>query len=220
MHAVRVWDLPTRVFHWALALAVVGQLITGSLGGELMPWHFRLGYTVLSLLLFRIVWGLVGGRWSRFRAFVYAPATVWRYLRGQGRPEHAVGHNPLGAGSVFAMLFFLLAQVGTGLISDDEIAATGPLAKFVANDTVSQATWYHAEVGKRVLIVLVLLHVAAIVFYAWKKKQNLVTPMLLGDKLLPTRQPSSRDDAVTRTVALLVFSLCAAGVAWLVSLGG
>ena len=220
MHAVRVWDLPTRVFHWALALAVVGQLITGSLGGELMPWHFRLGYTVLSLLLFRIIWGVVGGRWSRFRAFVYAPATVWRYLRGQGRPEHAVGHNPLGAGSVFAMLFFLLAQVGSGLISDDEIAASGPLAKFVSNDTVSQATWYHAEVGKPVLIVLVLLHVAAIVFYAWKKKQNLVTPMLLGDKLLPTRQPSSRDDAVTRTVALLVFSLCAAGVAWLVSLGG
>ena len=220
MHAVRVWDLPTRVFHWALALAVVGQLITGSLGGELMPWHFRLGYTVLSLLLFRIIWGVVGGRWSRFRAFAYAPATVWRYLRGQGRPEHAVGHNPLGAGSVFAMLFFLLAQVGSGLISDDEIAATGPLAKFVSNDTVSQATWYHAEVGKPVLIVLVLLHVAAIVFYAWKKKQNLVTPMLLGDKLLPTRQPSSRDDAVTRTVALLVFSLCAAGVAWLVSLGG
>nr|WP_315428567.1 cytochrome b/b6 domain-containing protein [uncultured Albidiferax sp.] len=220
MHKVRVWDLPTRIFHWALACAVVGLVVTGNIGGETMLWHFRLGYTVLSLLLFRIVWGLVGGRWSRFAAFIYAPRTVWRYLRGQGLPAHSVGHNPLGAGSVFALLGFLLAQVGSGLVSDDEIAATGPLAKFVSSDTVSLATWYHAEVGKTVLIVLVLLHVLAIVFYAWKKKHNLVTPMLRGDKLLATPQPASRDDAVTRTVALLVFGLCAAAVAWVVSLGG
>ena len=220
MHRVRVWDLPTRIFHWVLACAVVGLLVTGTLGGAAMVWHFRLGYTVLSLLLFRIVWGLVGGRWSRFAAFIYAPRTIWRYLRGQGLPAHSVGHNPLGAGSVFALLGFLLAQVGSGLVSDDEIAAAGPLTKFVSNDTVSQATWYHAEVGKTVLIVLVLLHLVAIAFYAWKRKQNLVTPMLLGDKWLATPQPASRDDAVTRTVALLVFGLCAAVVAWVVSLGG
>ena len=220
IHKVRVWDLPTRIFHWVLACAVVGLLVTGNIGGEIMVWHFRLGYTVLSLLLFRIVWGLVGGRWSRFAAFVYAPATVWRYLRGQGLPAHSVGHNPLGAGSVFALLGFLLAQVGSGLMSDDEIAAAGPLTKFVSNDTVSQATWYHAEVGKTVLIVLVLLHVAAIVFYAWRKKQNLLSPMLLGDKLLATPQPASRDDAVTRCVAALVFALCAGAVAWMVSLWG
>jgi cytochrome b len=220
MHRVRVWDLPTRIFHWVLACAVVGLLVTGTIGGATMVWHFRLGYLVLSLLLFRIVWGLVGGRWSRFAAFIYAPRTIWRYLRGQGLPAHSVGHNPLGAGSVFALLGFLLAQVGSGLVSDDEIAAAGPLTKFVSNDTVSQATWYHAEVGKTVLIVLVLLHLLAIVFYAWKRKQNLVTPMLLGDKLLATPQPASRDDAVTRTVALLVFGLCVAAVAWVVSLGG
>ena len=91
-----------------------------------MDWHARLGYAVLALLLFRLVWGFVGGRWSRFASFLYAPRSVLAYLRGQPHPDHLVGHNPLGAGSVFAMLAVLLAQVATGLVSDDEIAFTGP----------------------------------------------------------------------------------------------
>src|SRR5262245_58939509 len=99
---VRVWDLPTRIFHWALALAVVGQLITG-LSGQL-EWHFRIGYLVLALLLFRLVWGLVGGHWSRFGSFMHSPGALRDYLRGQARPDHEVGHSPLGALSVFAML--------------------------------------------------------------------------------------------------------------------
>ena len=127
LHKVRVWDLPTRGFHWALVACVIGLAITGTVGGNAMVWHFRFGYTVLALLLFRIVWGLVGGRWSRFGAFIYAPQSVINYLKGRGKPEHGVGHSPIGAGSVFAMLGFLVAQVGTGLLSDDEIAFAGPL---------------------------------------------------------------------------------------------
>ena len=120
---VRVWDLPTRIFHWALVASVIDLVITAKLGGDAMAWHFRCGYAVLTLLLFRMVWGLVGGHWSRFRSFLYSPATVLRYLRGQGAPEHSVGHNPLGSGSVFALLGFLLLQVASGLFSDDEIAS-------------------------------------------------------------------------------------------------
>lgn len=86
---VRVWDLPTRVFHWVLVLCVVGQAITGSLGGNAMVWHFRFGYGVLTLLLFRLIWGLVGGRWSRFAAFIFAPQSVVNYIRGQGKPSMA-----------------------------------------------------------------------------------------------------------------------------------
>ena len=142
MTKVRVWDLPTRVFHWALVLGVIAQAITGLVGGDAMAWHLRVGYSVLALLLFRLFWGLVGGRWSRFRAFAYSPQSVLDYLKGRGRgkPEHGVGHSPLGAGSVFAMLLFLLAQVASGLFSDDEIAAAGPLTRFVSNSTVSLAT--------------------------------------------------------------------------------
>ena len=133
LNKVRVWDLPTRIFHWALVAGVLGLAISGTLGGNAMIWHFRFGYAVLTLLLFRIVWGLVGGRWSRFGAFIYSPQSVFNYLKGRGKAEHSVGHSPIGAGSVFAMLGFLLAQVGTGLLSDDEIAFAGPLTRFVSN---------------------------------------------------------------------------------------
>jgi cytochrome b len=118
---VRVWDLPIRLFHWTLALSVVGSIVTAKIGGNAMIWHFRFGYLVFALLAFRILWGLVGGRWSRFSSFVYAPGTVLRYLRGQSRADehHDVGHNPLGSFSVFALLGVLALQVASGLVADD-----------------------------------------------------------------------------------------------------
>ena len=212
---VRVWDLPIRIFHWALVAGISGLAISGTLGGNAMNWHFRFGYAVLALLMFRLVWGLVGGRWSRFGAFVYAPQTVIDYLRGKGRPEHGVGHSPVGALSVFAMLGVLVLQVGSGLVSDDEIAFSGPLSRFVSNATVSQATSYHADIGKWLLLGLVVLHIAAIVFYL-VRKQNLVGAMLHGDKELVLRVPASRDDTVSRMAALLIFILCA-GISYWVS---
>lgn len=218
IHKIRVWDLPTRLFHWALVVAVIGLAITGTVGGNAMVWHFRFGYSVLTLLLFRIVWGVVGGRWSRFGAFIYSPASVINYLKGRGKPEHGIGHSPVGAGSVFAMLGFLLAQVGTGLLSDDEIAFSGPLTRFVSNATVTLATDYHTNIGKWILLALVLLHVVAIVVYLWRK-HNLVGAMLHGDKELVTAAPASRDDMGSRLLALGVLLACAAGVYWISSLG-
>ncbi len=217
IHKVRVWDLPTRLFHWALVVCVVGLAITGTLGGNLMVWHFRFGYSVLTLLMFRILWGLVGGRWSRFAAFVYSPRSVLAYLRGHGKLEHTVGHSPIGAGSVFAMLGFLLAQVGSGLLSDDEIAFAGPLTRFVSNATVGLATNYHKNIGKWVLLALVVLHLAAIIFYLWRK-HNLVHAMLHGDKDLVGAVDASRDDTASRLLALTVFGVCAAAVYGLISL--
>ena len=219
-HTTRVWDLPTRVFHWALSALVLAMAATGLMGGNAMPWHFRCGYAVLSLLLFRLVWGVIGGRWSRFASFIYAPGTILRYLRGQGRPEHSVGHNPLGAGSVFALLFFLGAQVGTGLFSDDDIASSGPLSKFVSNALVSLLTGYHKNIGKYILLALVVLHIGAILFYQVKKKENLIGPMVHGDKSLVHQVENARDDARSRALAAVVFVLCAGLVATLVKLAG
>lgn len=219
MHTVRVWDLPTRLFHWALALCVIGLVITANLGGSWMTWHGRLGYTVLSLLLFRIVWGFVGGHWSRFSSFLYGPSALLAYLRGNARPEHRVGHNPLGMLSVFALMAVLLLQVSTGLVADDEIAFTGPLVGMVSGDTVSQATRYHKSVGKLLLIALVALHVMAILFYRWLKKDNLVGPMVLGDKQVATPVPSARDTASSRLLALLIWAICGGVVYWIVNLG-
>ncbi|MBW8721965.1 MAG: cytochrome b/b6 domain-containing protein [Polaromonas sp.] len=215
LHKVRVWDLPTRFFHWALVACVTGLAITGTVGGNAMVWHFRFGYTVLALLLFRIVWGLVGGRWSRFGAFIYAPQSVINYLKGRGKPEHGVGHSPIGAGSVFAMLGFLIAQVATGLLSDDEIAFAGPLTRFVSNATVSLATNYHKNIGKWVLLALVVLHIAAIIYYL-SRKHKLVSAMLHGDKELVVAAPSSHDDTVSRIAAVLILAVCG-GVAYWVS---
>lgn len=219
-NTVRVWDLPTRLFHWALAGCVVGLVITGYLGGSVMPWHARLGYTVLTLLLFRIVWGFVGGRWSRFGSFIYSPGAVLDYLRGKAHPDQLVGHNPLGAGSVFAMMAFLLAQIATGLVGDDEISFTGPLNRFVETSKGIAATWYHKRIGQWVIVGLVVLHVAAILYYLWKKNDNLIKPMLHGDKTLAAAVAPSRDDAASRLAALAVLALCAGLVTWLVSLGG
>jgi cytochrome b len=220
MHTIRVWDLPTRVFHWALVGCVIGLVVTANLGGNWMAWHFRMGYSVLTLLLFRVIWGLVGGHWSRFSSFLYAPSTVLRYLRGQGDPLHSVGHSPLGALSVFAMLLILLAQVGTGLVSDDEIASSGPLVRFVSGHVTSLATSYHKNVGKFIVLGLVALHLAAIGFYRWVKKEKLVRAMVVGDKSLPRASaPSARDTASTRLIALGLLLGCGLFVRWLVSLG-
>lgn len=212
MGKIRVWDLPTRIFHWALVVCVVGLVVTGEISGSAMVWHFWLGYSVLTLLLFRVVWGFVGGYWSRFSSFVVSPITVWAYLRGDRQPVHSVGHNPLGALSVLALLFATLAQVAAGLISDDEIATAGPLVSKVPGAWVSIATYLHTEVTKVVLIVLVLLHVSAILWYRFRKGQNLVQPMVTGDKELEGNFVASRDTMGTRLLALSTLVVCSVAV--------
>lgn len=218
---VRVWDLPTRAFHWLLALAVIGLVITAKTGGSAMVWHFRLGYLVLGLLVFRLVWGFVGGRWSRFASFLYAPVAVWRYLQGRSRADERVdvGHNPLGAFSVFAMLFFLSLQVGTGLVADDEISNIGPLNRFVSGATAGSATHWHKDYGQWILITLALLHVGAIVYYRLRQGRNLVGPMITGDKQLPADTPSSTDTLLTRLLAAGLALASAGLVTWVVQLG-
>ena len=222
LKAVRIWDLPTRVFHWSLAACVVFSIASAQIGGNAMVWHFRSGYLIFSLLAFRIVWGLLGGHWSRFASFVFSPATVWRYLRSKSESQAAldVGHSPLGALSVFAVLGLLAAQVATGLFADDEIANTGPLIKFVSNATSLAFTKWHKNYGQWIIIALLVLHVAAITYYVLIKKRDLLRAMVGGDKVLSASTPASADTAASRLTALVVFAACAAGVAWLVNLGG
>ena len=219
---VRVWDLPTRSFHWLLACLVLFSIVSANIGGNAMVWHMRSGYAIFTLLAFRLVWGFAGGHWSRFRTFVYAPATSLRYLRGGSLPHehHHVGHNPLGAGSVFALLGILALQVATGLVADDEILSTGPLIKYVSSATSETATRWHKNYGQWIIVALVVLHIGAITFYWLKRKQNLVGPMLHGDKLLGADVPPSVDNGRSRLLALAVALACALGVAAVVSLGG
>ena len=219
--AIRVWDLPTRSFHWLLAVLVVASIVSAHVGGGAMTWHMRSGYAIFTLLAFRLVWGFVGGHWSRFATFFYAPSTSVGYLRGASRPHelHYVGHNPLGAWSVFALLGVLAAQVATGLVADDEISSNGPLLKYVSSATSRIATHWHKDFGQWTIVTLAVVHVGAIAYYWRRRGQNLVAPMLHGDKLLAADVPAAVDSAGSRALALAIAAACAIGVAAIVNLG-
>jgi cytochrome b len=180
---VLVWDLPTRLFHWLLVALVVCSVVTGNIGGNALMYHMWSGYTILALLAFRIAWGFVGGRHARFASFVRGPAAVVAYAKSLWSGRHAahLGHNPLGGWSVIALLAVLLVQAGTGLFVDDEIATQGPLSKYISSAAASLLTTVH-RVNPKILVALVVLHVAAVVFYAVAKRENLVRPMIHGRK--------------------------------------
>lgn len=219
MVRIRIWDLPTRLFHWGLTACVIGLVITGNVGGNAMVWHFRLGYAVLTLLLFRTLWGFIGGHWSRWTQLPLSPAGVWAYVNGRHPSGHFAGHNPLGSWSVLALLLVLVLQVSTGLISDDEIANIGPLSSLVSASWVSWATSWHKGWGKTILIFLVVLHFLALAWYRWRKQQSLLPAMWHGDKTLPDAAQTSRDNARTRALALLVLAVSAVVVFGIVFLG-
>ena len=220
LQRIRIWDLPTRIFHILLALSVAGLVITGEVGGNAMQLHFLLGYGVLTLVLFRLVWGWVGGHWSRFVQFVPTPSMLLSYVQSMRKKQtlNTVGHNPLGALSVLAMLVVLLFQVLSGLTSDDEISNAGPWTSLVPSDWVAIATEYHSEIGKVLLIVLVVLHVGTVLYYKRIKQDDLITPMLTGDKMLPLGTHDSRDTLTSRLFALSILIGCAYLVYRLVNL--
>ena len=180
-----VWDPVTRLWHWVLAASV----ITGWLLGEfrtfsIMQWHIWLGYLTGGLLLFRYAWGWIGPTPIRHRTLFASLLDIPAYLRNVGRrqPSGVPGHNPIGALSVIAVVLALTAQVVTGLFSeDDALFFSGPLAAEVSSDIVGMMTGYH-HLFAEVVLVLVVLHVAAILFYLVWKRENLVTPMLNGWK--------------------------------------
>ncbi|HVY04378.1 MAG TPA: cytochrome b/b6 domain-containing protein [Burkholderiales bacterium] len=182
-HRVRTWDLPVRAFHWLLVLLVLLQITTASIGGNAMEWHARGGYVILALLLFRVLWGFVGGTHARFADFLRGPRAVIGYARAlfAGSPAPHRGHNPLGGWSVMAMVVSLLLQASTGLFANDDVILEGPLAKHVSERTSAIATKIH-DVNAVVLLSLVCLHIAAIVYYLAAKKQNLILPMITGRK--------------------------------------
>ncbi|WP_241673292.1 cytochrome b/b6 domain-containing protein [Lacisediminimonas profundi] len=217
MKRIRVWDLPVRIFHWTLVALVVTAVVTQEIGGNAMQWHFRTGYAILTLVLFRIIWGLVGPRYVRFSNFLPTPARLLDYLRGRSQTRFP-GHNPLGSLSIVAMLGVLLLQAGFGLFSNDDIASEGPLVKFISKELSDQATWLHKEIGATLIFVLVGLHVAAILWYLLRKKENLVVPMLTGDKKVDFDAPDANDSWGVRLFAAVLLALCASAVYLLVNM--
>ena len=173
---VLLWDLPLRVFHWSLVAAVTVAVVTGEIGGAWMPWHGRAGLVIVGLLVFRLLWGVLGSATSRFAQFAPTPARVLAYLRGRWR---GVGHNPLGALSVFALLGLLSLQAATGLFGNDDIAFAGPLNHLVDDAAGARVTGWHRLLADG-LIALIALHLVAIAIHVLVKRHRLVRPMITG----------------------------------------
>jgi cytochrome b len=214
---VRVWDLPVRVFHWTLLVLVAFSVATAYAGGSWMDWHMRSGYAVLALLAFRIAWGFVGTRHARFANFVRGPAAIGAYLRSLGDGAHpaSVGHNPLGALSVLALIAVVGVQVGTGLFANDDIFTEGPLAKLVSKFASDQATTVHYW-NQWALYALVAMHVLAVLVHRVRFGDNLVGPMIAGTKALPARL-ASQDAGPTPWLRAIVVAALAAAFAWYVT---
>lgn len=180
---VRVWDLPTRLFHWSLAGLVAALWASGEFGK--LEVHMQLGQAALALILFRIVWGIVGSRTARFSDFVRGPAAVRAYLLAARRGAvRSIGHNPLGAYSVLALLALVLLQAGSGLFASDDIMTEGPLTHLVSAGTVSLLSSVH-RIGFKLLLAFIILHLAAVAFYRLIKKDDLVGAMITGRKRVP-----------------------------------
>ena len=210
-----VWDLPTRLFHWLFVATICAQYITAKT--DEMVWHFRLGFFMIGLLTFRIIWGFVGPRHARFSTFLKSPGTVLAYMKQVHRVKdalHSVGHNPMGALMVVAMLLLVAAQVTTGLFSTDDIAFTGPYYPAVSNALAERITGWHHFIFN-FIIAAAVLHIAAILFYTFVKKHPLVPAMVHGYK--PAGQVPSQESiphsALWRALAVI---LIAAGVVYLV----
>jgi cytochrome b len=214
---IRVWDLPTRVFHWALVVLVVFSFTTGTIGGSGLAWHMKSGYAILALLIFRVAWGLVGSETARFAQFIRGPRAAFAYARETwaARHTHVVGHNPLGGWMVVLMIALLLAQAATGLFADDEISTQGPLAGKVSNAVVARMTAFH-HYNEWTLVAVVALHVIAIAFYRLRLKTDLVTPMVTGWRTLPADVRAAQPRHRSSLAALVLLGLAAGFVYGLV----
>ncbi len=211
---ILVWDLPTRLFHWLLVALVITSFVTGKIGGLWMQYHMWSGYAILGLLLFRLAWGVVGGRHAHFSAFLRGPGAVLRYVRTMHRreaPEH-LGHNPLGGWSVMAMLITLLVQAVTGLFANDDIFTEGPLYPWVSKATSDWLTRIH-RLNQEAILLIVAIHIMAVLFYLIIKHENLIQPMITGRKNWHAEAQSSSNQLGR---AALIASVLAVGIFLLV----
>ena len=208
--SVRIWDLPTRLFHWALVVLIAMQYATGEFHLLDMRWHFWFGYATLALIAFRVLWGLFGSQTSRFAGFVRAPRVVLAYVKEQfsTNPQHSIGHNPLGGWSVLILLACIAVQIATGLFASDDIDTDGPLVDLVSRRTVKLMTRWH-DWNQNLLLLLIALHVIAVLMHLLLRRDDLIVPMITGRKRVPTAQPLRFKSG---WVALRLFALCAAAV--------
>ena len=210
LRAVYVWDLPVRLFHWSLVALVI--LSWGSRELDYMEAHRWSGYAILTLVVFRVGWGFAGTRHARFADFVRTPRAMRAYMANilAGAKAQHLGHNPAGGWSVMAILACLLVQAVTGLFVTDEVLFDGPFFRAVSEETAHRLKQLHG-INFNILLLLIGLHLAAITFYRFVKREDLVRPMLSGFTWVPIDSPAGDAPRVGSWRAPLVLA-CAAGI--------
>jgi cytochrome b len=205
--AVKVWDLPVRLFHWILVLLLVFQIVSGKIGGRLMAWHVYAGYAVLALIVFRVLWGFAGSTHARFASFIKGPSAALRFasrlLSRTAVPQ--VGYNPLGGWMVIALLISLALQATSGLFANDSLTTAGPLAALVSFEVSDDLSLFHRW-NFKVLLALAGIHVAASLYHWLAMKDDLIVAMFTGVKNVPQaaareRRAVHRDEAPRRVAS-------------------
>jgi len=212
--ALRVWDVPVRVFHWTLVVLLVVSFTTAQIGGNAMQYHEWSGFTILTLVLFRVLWGLTGSTYARFGAFLHGPRSALDYARSllRGKPAFHAGHNPLGGWMIALLLASLLVQTATGLFANDDVMLEGPLARHISKETSDLLTRIH-HINFNVLLALVTVHVGAALYYLRVKRENLILPLVTGVKPVPEGLPVEDRRGGPLWLAALLLGISAA-VVW------
>lgn len=214
----RVWDLPVRIFHWALVLAIIGSYVSNRAGIEYFQYHLWFGYAVVVMVSFRIVWGIVGTYHARFWNFIRGPVTTIRYLFAtlRGTETRYAGHNPLGALMVIVLLAGLLTQGIAGLFANDEILNFGPLYGYVSDELSLTLTSLHRQLFYWIMGA-VLLHVIAVIMHRVLKKEDLIKPMFSGRKPVDHVRPGEEIASSRIPLALLIVLVIVGVLYWYVT---
>lgn len=208
-----VWDLPLRVYHWLLAASLLASWITAEIGFDARQVHMWLGFWMIGLVSFRLVWGFVGPRHSRFASFLPRPAAVVRHARETltGDAPETAGHNPLGSLMVFAMLALLATQAVSGLFMDDDIDHYGPYAGAVSENVRDVMSSIHHNVVYA-LLALAALHVLAVAYLSFVRKHELIRPMVTGRKSSAVVAENDQIRSSRTWLALVVVAAIAAAI--------
>jgi cytochrome b len=214
LQPVKVWDLPTRLFHWMLVTLMIAQWLTAQ-SSSAMDYHLWGGYAVLTLVLFRLIWGVVGSETARFTGFVRGPNAALDYVKAllRGETPLYLGHNPMGGWSIVAMLVLLLIQAGTGLFANDDILIEGPLYSWVSKGVSDWLTTIH-KLNFNLLLAVIAVHISAVLFYLLVKRENLIHPMLSGRKHLSSEQIDAAPRMVSPWLGLAALAVASLAV-WL-----
>lgn len=214
---IPVWDLPTRLFHWCLCVAVFYSWFSIEILED-MQQHFYAGYAVCHLLLFRLLWGLVGSHYARFKSFPCSPTNLFNHVKDlrYSREKTYLGHNPLGSLSAILMIVVLFIQASLGLFSSDDYFF-GPLSGLINSETVSMLSEWHT-LNSNAVFALIGLHIAAIFYYKLRKKQSLTQAMISGEKVVLDSAEYvdlKRIKPINKLLALIIYLFCVAATYWL-----